>query len=243
VITAHVFGNLYIKLTDDTPAVAGASLICENGKWHPHGQDTLEWTWNRLTALGGSCTVVDGGANAGAYAIVMACHPAVKRVYAYEPAPAVFDALKRNLELNNAGGKVVAVQAALVATAAPCNFLLAENAAYSHTGTKMLRGHGHGKCPPLKYTTLTVDGTTLDTLVAQESKIDFIKLDLEGGELQAFKGAAQLLLRDHPVLLYEYQKENTAQHDYLPEEIEKLLSVYGYKKFSSVGTIDRTATA
>lgn len=238
-ITATLFGDMKIKLTDDTPAIAGASWVYRNNAWIPNGSDTLAFVWKKLDSYK-DAVVVDGGANAGTFSYVMAKHPNVARVYAFEPAPAVFGVLKKNLELNGVASKVIAQQAALTSVYGPCKFLLAENAAYSHTGDVMLRYHGSRT--PLKCETLTVDGVMLDSLLEKEPKISLIKLDLEGGELRALHGAVGLAKRDRPFLLYEYQQENTAQHGYKVEEIEKFLRLYGYRTFNWCGKIDRTAS-
>lgn len=238
-ITATLFGSMTMRLTDDTPSVAGASWVFRNNAWIPNGSDALAFVWKKLDSYK-DAVVVDGGANAGTFSYVLAKHPNVARVYAFEPAPAVFAVLNKNLELNGVAHKVTTKQAALTAKSGTCKFMLAENAAYSHTGNVMLRYHGSRT--PLKYETLEVEGTTLDFLVEKEPKISFIKLDLEGGELNAFRGAEQLAKRDRPFLLYEYQQENTSQHGYKVEEIEKLLRTYGYKTFAWCGKIDRTAS-
>lgn len=44
---------------------------------------------------------------------------------------------------------------------------------------------------------------TIDGLVDDDDAVDFIALDLEGYELQALKGAAEILESDHPVVMVE----------------------------------------
>jgi hypothetical protein len=50
---------------------------------------------------------------------------------------------------------------------------------------------------------LTVEVRTLDQLLLDEPKIDFIKLDIEGGELNALKGATETIGQHKPVVLFE----------------------------------------
>lgn len=51
---------------------------------------------------------------------------------------------------------------------------------------------------------LVVQVTTLDDLVGPDRSIDFIKIDVEGGELGVIKGARGVLARYQPVVLFEH---------------------------------------
>jgi FkbM family methyltransferase len=49
----------------------------------------------------------------------------------------------------------------------------------------------------------------LDDLVRDDDVVDFIKIDVEGGELGVLKGAAKILKRDKPVLFVETDHTET----------------------------------
>jgi len=49
-----------------------------------------------------------------------------------------------------------------------------------------------------------IEGVTIDSL--QLKKIDFIKLDIEGGELEALKGAINSIQKFQPIITFEYLK-------------------------------------
>lgn len=49
-----------------------------------------------------------------------------------------------------------------------------------------------------------IEGVTIDSL--QLEKVDFIKLDIEGGELEALKGAIDTIQRCQPIITFEYLK-------------------------------------
>jgi FkbM family methyltransferase len=57
---------------------------------------------------------------------------------------------------------------------------------------------------------IAVDVTTLDTLADTRNwpRIDLIKMDVEGSELNALRGADRLLARDRPMLLLEAEQES-----------------------------------
>jgi len=73
-------------------------------------------------------------------------------------------------------------------------------------------------------------------------RIDLIKIDTEGNELNVLKGAEKLIARDHPELIVEYTSLNTLQFNYYREEIVKLLRSWGYNRFKEVGREDLWAT-
>lgn len=50
---------------------------------------------------------------------------------------------------------------------------------------------------------IRVPAKRLDDLLADLPRVDFIKIDVEGFELPALKGAETILRRDHPVILFE----------------------------------------
>src|SRR5262249_54918383 len=64
------------------------------------------------------------------------------------------------------------------------------------------------------------------------SKIDFIKLDVEGAELDALKGASRLLQnRPRPVILAEVQDVRTSPWGYSAKEILTFLEAAGFVWF------------
>jgi FkbM family methyltransferase len=44
----------------------------------------------------------------------------------------------------------------------------------------------------------TVKGVSLDNLIPADERVTFIKLDVEGAELEALKGSENLIIRSHP---------------------------------------------
>lgn len=70
-----------------------------------------------------------------------------------------------------------------------------------------------------------IDVNTIDNIIKEcgIKKVDLIKIDIEGGEIDAFKGAEKTLKKDHPKIIFEALDEDEKK------KIEKMLSKYGYK--------------
>lgn len=75
---------------------------------------------------------------------------------------------------------------------------------------------------------------TLDSCMETLGEINFIKMDIEGAELLAIRGATALINKFKPTLYIEIYKEWTKQFNYMPLDIYNLLASMGYKNFSIV---------
>ncbi|MEJ8841730.1 FkbM family methyltransferase [Lacibacter sp. H375] len=77
--------------------------------------------------------------------------------------------------------------------------------------------------------TIEVKTARLDDVLLQENiKIDFMKIDVEGAELGVLKGAAQLIKRDRPVIVFECGLGGTDVYDTTPAELFTFFAEYGY---------------
>jgi len=149
-------------------------------------------------------TVIDAGANEGIYSIF--CRHKVGsqgRVIAVEPSGRERMRIERNKSLNGIDDiKVIPV--ALSEQAGIVVLHLAED---EHAGHNTL-GHFAAGWVRAKGEE-TVSSATLDSIVDTEQlgRVDLIKLDIEGAELKALRGAEKTLRRDHPALLMEVMEE------------------------------------
>jgi len=156
----------------------------------------------------------DVGANVGFYSLLASKLVVSGKVFAFEPAPRNLLYLKKHLTLN----RVTNVEVLAVAVSDRNGFSSFE---IEETG---FMGHlsGEGK--------ITVPVVTLDFLV-EEGKVlppDYVKMDIEGAELLALRGAARTFQRFHPVLfLATHSKE-------LERECRHLLESWGYEWRSMV---------
>jgi FkbM family methyltransferase len=137
-------------------------------------------------------TALDIGANVGAYSLLLGqwVGPAGS-VYAFEPAPLMFDGLVRHIELNDLARVVHPVRAAVGRTSATAPLVVAGT-----RGESRLAGASDTGMP-----TIDVAVTTIDEFCAQHHLTPaFIKVDVEGAELDVLRGARATIRRSLPQL-------------------------------------------
>ena len=173
-------------------------------------------------------TVLDVGAHHGLYTLLASKRVGRSgRVFSFEPSPRERRALRLHLALNLC--RNVKVQGlALGSSETEATLHVVQG---SQTGCNSLR-------PPVVFSStvpLRVRVTSLDAWLNLNgiSSVNFIKLDVEGGELDVLKGASQLLeRRPRPVFLVEVEDVRTIPWGYRAREILTHLSDMEYKWFS-----------
>jgi FkbM family methyltransferase len=148
------------------------------------------------------------GANIGGYTV-----RAAKRayVYAFEPEPRNFNLLRLNIKLNKLQNNVKSFQVAAGPYLGKVTLALSS----SHGGHSLLRSR-------IKTTTIDVDMTPLDLILANEDRIDLIKIDVEGAEPLVLKGAGEVLKRTKAVVIEAIYPTSFHQASYI-------LSKYSFK--------------
>ena len=81
-----------------------------------------------------------------------------------------------------------------------------------------------------RYIVETVETVTLDTYVAERelSRLDFIKMDVEGAELQILRGGEKTLREFRPLVYCEIGPETCARMGYEPDNVFDFFSRFGY---------------
>ena len=128
---------------------------------------------------------LDIGANLGAYSTLLGrwIGP-TGSVFAFEPAPQPFDGLRRHVRLNDLAGVVTPVHSAVGESLTPAALLLADTSGESRLAGTADRADR----------TMRVPVTTVDEFCARERIApDFIKVDVEGGELSVLRGARETI--------------------------------------------------
>jgi FkbM family methyltransferase len=127
--------------------------------------------------------VIDGGALKGETSFWFISEGAEK-VYAFEPDPYSFSILSENVERNKSSNKIIPVQKILS----------------NRIGSYSLYTIMGGGSAVLEGGNETVEGVTLDSFVEKEglNRLDFIKLDVEGAEMEVLEGAVETIKKFKP---------------------------------------------
>jgi FkbM family methyltransferase len=85
----------------------------------------------------------------------------------------------------------------------------------------------------------TVPVRRIDDIVAEREvkSVDFIKMDIEGSELNALIGAEQTLRNFHPTILIELDEAHLAACKTSSREVKSFLKSLGYREFLLDGTL------
>ena len=172
--------------------------------------------------------VLDIGANIGAHTLQFARLVGEHgRVFAFEPTAFAFAKLLQNLELNpELCGRVAAKQIML----ADRDDAASEAAIYSSWPLKKVSGlhQGHGGLPK---TTAGCRVITLDSFLAStgSSRVDLVKLDVDGFEWDVLHGGIKSLAVLKPKILMELSPYVLIEHHHSLGDLLSVLSSGGFR--------------
>jgi FkbM family methyltransferase len=161
-----------------------ASLLAEQEE-NIYGSDEL--------AVQAGDVVFDCGAHIGVFSRV-AIAAGAKLVVAVEPSPVNLECLRRNMAPEIAAGRVVVVAEGVWDKEGTLPFHMDPA---NSAGNSLLVGEKGAKPRPV---TIEVPLTTIDKLAARLKldRVDFIKMDIEGAETNALRGARSTIRAYHP---------------------------------------------
>lgn len=169
-------------------------------------------------------TAIDGGAHVGTWTSAMSS--VFKSVIAFEPARDTYDCLASNISsLQN----VRAYRVALGSFNGTC-VMEDDPTRVGNTGSRTvgsLNG-GTGDTPMAALDSFVQD------LPADLQDIGFLKLDLEGYEIEALKGAVDTIQRCSPTILVECKKFNPPRYGGPEVVIKFLTEQLGYRQVGGV---------
>jgi FkbM family methyltransferase len=168
----------------------------------------------------------DIGANIGEVTLYAAKRLSHGRVLSFEPSPAIFAQLSRNVALNHFP-QVEVFNIGLYDREDVLPFFVEEENLFG------MANHGLG----------TVFGAAMDKQtgvvrlrkfddVAVEAglqRLDFLKVDVEGAEWMVLKGAEECIRRFRPVIVAESSAGNFERAGYAPKDLYQYLESLGYQ--------------
>lgn len=218
--------KLYVPTTD----IGFGAHVMMDGVWEP---------WLTVFMAGRikpGMHVVDAGANHGYYTVLFAdLAGAEGRVAAIEPNPPTAGLLQQTVRINGFEDRVEVFEKAL--TAVDDENLVFYAPGHEPKNARVMPDDfaGHPE-------TLQVTGARLDTLLTHWPRVDFIKIDVEGGEEPMLAGAWPVIERDRPHLLLEF---NASRCEDPVGLLDRLEALYGPGRWighkSELSAVDRDA--
>jgi FkbM family methyltransferase len=190
--------------------------------------DSLHHLLSKLVKPGAVC--IDAGANIGSVTVrLMQLVGDQGLVYAFEPVPHVFQKLYANVDLNTHNGASASLhQVALSRVSGHAKMEIASDE-FANQGMASLQGEGH----PAVCQSVDVETMTLDDFVRNHNitRLDLIKMDVQGAEAWIVDGGVDTLARLKPDLIVEVSPQCLRAFDKTPSELLRSIEAIGYDCF------------
>lgn len=208
-----VSNGMQIRVRNPRVSAIGRSIF-NTGLWEPEVSEVVE------SIVTPGMTVIDVGADIGYYTLLLArlVGPSGK-VLAFEPIPAAKANLDFNVELNH----LDTVQTFPVAL-------------FDKSGESLLEDPLRVSRINLVKKTATGNDITVPLVVFDESRLafgverlDFVKIDVEGAELNVLKGMEHTLRMFHPLILIEIHSSPLGNFGFTPSDLMDFLGAHAYQ--------------
>jgi FkbM family methyltransferase len=160
--------------------------------------------------------IVDVGAHTGFYTLLACVANPACEVMSFEPLPATFKRLMKNIRVNNLATRCLAFEAAVSDRASKTSLSVPADKTMSFIDN--VAG------------TVPVCTTTLDDVIPRDGKTKLVKIDVEGHEPAVLAGMSRTLMDSRPIILFECNPGGPAA------VIEDFLRTHSYRIFSIVNS-------
>ncbi len=193
--------------------------------WYGYYEKDAILLWQQLVHKD-SC-VIDIGANIGYYSVVAAYKTESGRVYAFEPLNEAYGQLLQNINTN----KFTNIQTYPVAVTNLAGKELFYISGPDNTGMSGLKQADNFSGNTEMITTVLLDDWIKNI---HTRKIDLIKMDIEGAEMNALYGMQDIIKQYQPVFFIEINQLHLQKFGYTPSQVYHFLFSLGYAAYMPV---------
>lgn len=175
-------------------------------------------------AKGDKKVIFDIGANVG-YFTLLAAHATGNnsRVFAFEPVTRTFNRLKENLKLNEIKATVITEKLAVGKSDSTLTIHVGNQ---YNWGMSSVNQHEESSSEAE-----TINCISLDSYTGKKgiSRIDLIKIDVEGAEFDAISGMLNSIEKHRPILMIELLDTHLSKQGHYSGEIYEMLFRFNYE--------------
>jgi FkbM family methyltransferase len=183
-IQAYFFGYNNCVITNE---------LKKNNKWEPFIHEVFD------KYITDESIIIEGGCHIGTHTVKLGM--IAKHVYGFEPYPSSYNLLYKNIEMNNLNN-VTILQKGLSKNFDRVKFDWTGDK-HGNPGGSGLSDNPIGRDPKsqIMLNDISVELTTIDSLNLK--RVDFIKLDIEGYEINAIMGGINTIKKYKPIIVLE----------------------------------------
>jgi len=211
----------------------------KNSKIHINTSSFLEWqiffrgyyeleivnSIKKYLVRGG--TFVDVGVNVGIHSIIAS--KIAGKVIAIEPVEDILDRFQKNCKLNKINNVFIFKLAASDKEETTLFYPPKEKAVDNGVGS-LYKGH----TPDNTVQEIKVKTKTLDDILRDEKRVDYIKIDTEGHDGRIIMGSLNIIKKHHPFIVFEFVEPCWKLSGVTLEMVKKELELIGYS-FKRIG--------
>lgn len=176
------------------------------------------------SCCGEGATILDIGAHIGLFSTIAAkIAGEYGKIFAFEPAPTTIPILHQTIRINELGNLINPVNQAMGKEVGKMTFFISDNEADNSNSLISYKQHS-------KLSGITVEVNTIDNFVMTKklSKVNFIKIDVEGAEYDTIRGGIEVCKKYKPHIILAIHPEPIEKKGDRLEDIYDLLEELRY---------------
>ncbi len=225
-VCANLSGNLQYNLVNGLPDIYITPISERIGHTWSKGHIWEKHLIQKFYSLLPSdefFVAIDLGAQTGCFSLLAKYFPN-STWHSFEPIQEAANALQENIKLNDI--RNVAVHQMAVTDFS--GYITLNMPAMNAWGLSTIGSNVQRFVPAMVRNVACID---LDSFVAAQGikRVHFMKLDTEGSELSILRGARNMIMRDHPIMIMEYNETNMSQCGFTKQDVDNFLREMGYE--------------